>query len=162
MDRFEEWTRIEIGRLRAEADALERTLNRFLSSQSNDPRSLISIEPKLVGMPTAPFRKRRSKNDAILEVLDQAGPYGLSMDDLMKAAKQVGITPNRNAIRAFCWNEKQKGRLFQPSAGRFASARFERDEAAGPAPSGSPAASVPSTPNDAERRGEVAHDNIDR
>ena len=36
------------------------------------------------------------------------------------------------ADRAFCWNEKQRGRLTQPAIGRFASALPVKDEAAGP------------------------------
>lgn len=155
-DRFEGWARLEISRLRAEADALESTLSRFLASHSAADRS---SQPKTAtALHSLSPRKRRSKNDVILSAIDQAGPDGMSMDEIVEAAERAGIVSTRNTLRSFCWNEKQHGRLIQPDVGRFASSSVVKNGAAGPTLKDGPAASE--TPNDAEGRGEVAHDNI--
>jgi hypothetical protein len=150
-DGFEMWTRSEIVRLRAEADALERTLERFLSSRplATNRQTLLPVSHNgLVGASiNVVSRKRRSKNDALLEAIDQAGTEGLSLDEIMTAADRAGIDSNRNTIRSFCWNEKQRGRLIQPDVGRFASSLVAKDEAAGGSLLDEPAASTRSDHN---------------
>jgi hypothetical protein len=61
----------------------------------------------------------------------------------MHAAKDAGLTPNRSALRSFCWNEKQNGRLTQSEVGRYISSRYRMQEAADPTPSRESAASAP-------------------
>src|SRR5258707_812142 len=56
-DTFEQWARGEIGRLRTEADALQRALDKFLESQG---RKAIGV-PFKCGTPIA-FRPCDSKN----------------------------------------------------------------------------------------------------
>jgi len=126
-DGFEKWAGDEITRLRDEADHLDRTLARYLASHS--------VRPSADRTQTAnshPVRQRTSKNEPILQAIDRAGPMGLSSDEIIQIAKTAGLNTNRNAVRAFCWNEKQRGRLTQPAIGRFASALPVKDEAAGP------------------------------
>lgn len=145
MDGFEEWTRSEISRLRAEADALEKNLERFsMSRPGTAPRAAFTQASRKVLAEHASYlvgRKRRSKNDVILDAINQAGPSGLSLDEIVMVADRAGVTSNRNTIRSFCWNEKQHGRLTQPDVGRFASSLVARDEAAGSLAEGEPAAS---------------------
>ena len=140
MDGFESWTRQEIGRLRSEADALERTLERFLASRPKAAPADASGPSSKSDKKTHP-RKRRSKNDPIRDVINRAGPNGLSLDEIFAAAEAAGITSTRDAIRSFCWNEKQIGRFIQPAEGRYASAPGDKDEAAGTTDQDDPAAS---------------------
>jgi hypothetical protein len=115
---FENWARKEIARLRNEADSLDRALKRYLESPSHYRHT----------------DKRRSKNDPILDAIDQAGLVGLSTDEIMNVAANAGLIMNRNNMRSFCWTAKQRGILKQVSKGRFASAntryldRLEQEE----------------------------------
>ena len=161
MDGFEAWTRAEITRLRSEADALDCILKRFLAeklpSQSYAERRFKPADD-VHSTAMGAARKRRSKNDALLDAIDQSGPHGLTLDEIMDAANRSGINSHRSSIRSFCWTEKQRGRLIQPEVGRFASALAAKDEAAGTHSTSDPAASQ--TPDDADRRGDVGYEKI--
>jgi hypothetical protein len=171
------WARAEITRLKTEASQLENVLAKFLASKQGKQGQFASVSGgesfeeftagggRIIGfLDKGAVRKRSSKNDVILDAIDAAGPEGLDMDQIAVAAKKAGLNSSRNAIRAFCWNEKRQGRLISSQTGRYISAKFpglrhneprQTNEAADPEPIREPAASVSSTPNDAERRGEV-------
>jgi hypothetical protein len=177
---FAAWARDEVGRLRAEADQLEAVLNRYLASlgaashnKTTSASTLVSTavsQSRAEAMLSAAPRQRVGRNEPLSEAFEKAGESGLTLDQLEAIARDVGLNANRSALRSFCWNEKNKGRLISSGPGHFVSARFaglrpdaprRTNEAAGSLFQGEkPAASVPSTPNDAERRGEVAHDNM--
>ncbi len=148
---FEAWACVEIGRHRseanqhnAEADQLERVLTQFIAangkgasagpaSPSQDPQAAPAHRPKTQ-------RSRVSKNDGLLKAFDEAGPSGLNMEQIEQYAASIGINSNKAALRAYCWHQKQIGRLISLAAGRYASAHV--DEAADPVPQDEPAAST--------------------
>jgi hypothetical protein len=137
--RFETWARGEIDRLRAEAREreaeaaqLETVLARF--------RAVNGLHGRQAEKPAeAPVRRRASKNDVLYDAFAAAGSAGLNMDELEQEAKRVGITPNRNNLRAFCWTAKNAGRLISLAPGRYAIP--QKDEAAADTPRSEAAAS---------------------
>lgn len=128
MDGFERWARTEIEWHRREADQLEHVLAQFLATGLNSrgasPNEAATPHSSESGRSSSGVkgRRRASKNDVILEAFDAAGLSGLSMEQIMEFAQSKGISPNRNALRAYCWNQKQLGRLISVAAGRYASA----------------------------------------
>ena len=126
-DRFVAWSKGKIESLRfnavrsnAEADRLEGVLNQFLADNGDDVAG--STPPNRVvrddGRYSGP--RRSSKNDVILFAFENAGPNGLGMEDVEREARQAGLQSTRDTLRAYCWNQKQKGYLISLAAGRYA------------------------------------------
>ena len=128
MDEFERWARTEIERHRRDADQLEHVLAQFLAAKLDglDTPPNEAARPHSSKARHSPFdlkgRQRTSRNAVLLEAFDAVGLSGLSMEQLMKIARSKGIRPNRNALRSYCWNQKQLGRLISVAPGRYASA----------------------------------------
>jgi hypothetical protein len=136
MESFEEWQRSEISRLRAdaqrasaEADTLQRSLDKWLQSQGASP-SNGAAEADGVGAAHTPRRRRRqatygSKNAAALELIKEA-PGGLSMDGIFESfVEMYGASYKRSSLRALLWNQKEKG-IIENRNGRYVIAAKEQ------------------------------------
>ena len=175
---FEKWALGEIAYHQREAEQLQSVLKKFLASRASAQRNTVhnamrTSMPREFPMDDSVAsergdKRRNTSNMPILSAIEAAGPNGLDLDQIVDAAVAADIHSSRNAIRAFCWNEKQRGRLISSHHGRYVSVKYsgqgqgssrQTNEAADILPfSGGSAAS--STPNNAVARGEVAHDNM--
>jgi len=112
MDDFESFTREKIARLRAEADALEKSLKEFVGSKARQAGA-----------------SRRSGGDqpragafgVVLQAIAGAGDAGLSLDDMVAAAEAEGYEVKRATLRAQVWKAKEDGALIQMEPGRYKS-----------------------------------------
>lgn len=110
MDDFEDFTRDRIAKLKAEAEALEKTLKEYLSAKA-----------RMSG------QQRRSGSDhprggafgIIMDAIAAAGPHGLSIDDMIEAAEAEGLSVKRNTLRGQIWQAKNNGELEALEAGRY-------------------------------------------
>lgn len=100
MDDFEAFAREKIGRLRAEIDALEKTLKEYQVAMGRSVRSS-----------SGPAEVRSGAFGAVLEALAAAGPDGMSLDDMMSAAQSAGFNMNRNTLRSQLFSAKNKGQV---------------------------------------------------
>ncbi len=116
MTDFESFTRDQIVRLRAEADALEKVLKAFEATQA-----------RLSGA------ARRSGGDqprsgafgAVMEAIAQAGAQGLNLDEMIAAAEAEGYAVKRATLRAQVWKAKEDGALTQIEPGRYRSSAVD-------------------------------------
>ena len=122
MNTYEQWTRNEIERLRtdaqkasAEADTLQRTLDKWLAQN----RQAVSGaqeggETKQAETPKRRVRKapHGSKNDEAISRIKAASPDGLPMDALYRAfTEKFGAGYKRTSLRALLWNLKERGTI---------------------------------------------------
>ena len=125
---FEIWAPSHIARLRADADALERTLAAYLAETERDSPAPVVVPLK----PTPPHSPkpntegggRPSKHGHILDMVLKAGPTGLTTDEIEQAAEAAGRPILRNSLRSFLWTQRQDGRMFQEN-GRHVSSKFK-------------------------------------
>lgn len=117
MSDFETFARDEIARLRAEADALEKTLKKFQASMSRVAR-VSSGEPRSGG-----------GFGAVLDALAAAGPRGLSLDEMIEAAEVAGFEVKRNTLRSQLFTAKGKGQVEPLEAGRYRAPQPQRSDA---------------------------------
>ena len=118
MHTYEEWTRNEIIRLRAdaqkasaEADTLQRTFDKWLESQGrkNEP----PVQRKAAANGHAPARRGRrpgygNKNAEALKRIKAAAPRALPTDELFSAFTEIfGEKYKRSSMRALLWNQKK-------------------------------------------------------
>lgn len=139
---FEIWAPQEIAQLRADADALQRTLDRYLVQALPEPnappaRAANVLDRELAHVAEAfasrkrttdipPTGGRPAKHSHILDMIDQAGPAGLTTDELDRASGAAGRPIKRNSLRSFLWNQRQIGRLILRD-GRNVSAKFKNE-----------------------------------
>jgi|GEM_PF-5687511 len=110
MDDFEAFTRDRIGRLRTEADALEKTLKEYVSARARKEGAT-----------------RRSGGDnprsgafgVIMEAIAAAGPEGLTLDQMIDAAAEGGFEVKRNTLRSQIWSAKNDGAVEQVKTGVY-------------------------------------------
>jgi len=145
---FEVWAPQEIANLRAEADALQRTLDRYLGQSSSAlgssahgsngtvPQAMISTRIK-TNSKVSQAGGRPAKHGPILEIIDQAGPVGLTIDEIDRASVAAGHPINRNSLRSFLWTQRGLGRLFSQD-GRHIAAKFKNEREPEDETSGSP------------------------
>lgn len=100
MDDFEAFAREKISRLRAEIDALEKTLKEYQVAMGRSVRSS-----------SGPTEVRSGAFGAVLDALTAAGPAGMSLDDMMSAAQSAGFNMNRNTLRSQLFSAKNKGQV---------------------------------------------------
>lgn len=117
MDDFESFMREKIARLRAEADALEKTLKEFSGSRA-----------RASGGSRASSGATAGGFGAVLEALDAAGTEGLTLDEMIEAASRKGFTVNRNTLRSQLWGAKNQERVEQMEPGRYRSPRAQRQD----------------------------------
>jgi hypothetical protein len=114
---FPEWARDEIARLRADADALEHTLKRYLADE-NEPaptRANGDDSPRPTSLsPAKPYQPRvgPTKGDRIREFVKATGRTGVSVTDLNHfTASTMGM--NINSTRSQLWYMKKDGEIEQ-------------------------------------------------
>lgn len=133
MNDYEEWTRGEIIRLRdvaqkatADADTLQRTLDKWIASQGrqNEPQSTTRPQ-EIHGLNGhAPTKRGRrpghgDKNATALEKIKAASPNGLTTDELYSIFVEIyGAKYKRSSMRAMLWHQKDIGNLVN-NEGRY-------------------------------------------
>lgn len=149
---FEIWAPQEIANLRAEADALQRTLDRYLGQpsvapgrvdaaqivhvQADSPPAKVAMRAKAGGR--APQGVGRpTKHSLILDIVDQAGPTGLTIDEIERASVRLGHPIKRNSLRSFLWTQRGLGQLFSQD-GRNVASKFKVEGEPEVSPSSSP------------------------
>jgi hypothetical protein len=120
---FAEWSRSEINRLRAtamahnaQADGLERALERYETEQKPKPAEQITSEdgPRFVAPTVRRGRKpgRGDKNGFALEKLKDVPSPGANMDSLFKAFQErFGVNYKRSSLRALLFHQKKLGNV---------------------------------------------------
>jgi hypothetical protein len=128
---FEVWAPQEIAQLRAEADALQRTLDRYLGQPSVDSSAKSQTDGGAASAPSRAARSRASsgtgrptKHGHILDLIDQAGAAGLTTDEIESASVAAGHPIKRNSLRSFLWTQRSDGRLIQ-IGGRHVSVKYK-------------------------------------
>lgn len=126
MDSYEQWTRGEIARLRAEAqkasagaDTLQLTLDKWLESQGRKIESPAPLKNETnhgLNGHTPNRRGKRAgygdKNATALEKLKAAGVHGLTTDELYKSFVALfGPKYKRSSMRALLWHQKDLGNV---------------------------------------------------
>jgi hypothetical protein len=139
MDSYEQWTRSEITRLKAEAakalaDAatLERTFDKWLESQGRPIERVERSKPEEnqdINGHSKPRRNKRAgygdKNATALERIKAASPTGLTKDDLFKDFVELfGSKYKRSSLRALLWHQKDMGNIEERN-GRYFIAQKE-------------------------------------
>jgi hypothetical protein len=129
MNTYEQWTRNEIDRLRAdaqkasaEADTLQRTLDKWLASQNaSGARDGVITKP---GQPDRPKQRVRkathgSKNEEAVKRIRAASTDGLTIDELHGAfVERFGAGYKRSSLRALLWNQTNAG-VIENRNGRY-------------------------------------------
>lgn len=136
---FEIWAAQEIAKLRTEADALQRTLNRYMGLADAPVRSSVTAVTSATSSPSASLRKpvRASKYGPILDWLDQAGPSGMTMNEIVGRLEAMGSTVKRGSLRAFLWNQGADGRVVNRN-GRYLAQQHQNAGEPEVSPSSSP------------------------
>lgn len=134
---FEVWAPQEIANLRTEADALQRTLDRYLGQPSNASGSSVrgsngNAPQAMAPTQTKTDRKmpkgggRPAKHGPILDIIDQAGRVGLTIDEIDRASAAAGHPVKRGSLRSFLWTQRGLGRLIS-QGGRHIAAQFKNE-----------------------------------
>jgi hypothetical protein len=116
MDSYEEWQRSEISRLRAEADTLQRSLDKWLELRGVGPGRKPELAADGDNGHETPRRRRKasaygSKNAAAIELIKEA-PHGLTMDAIYEAfVEMYGAAYKRSSLRALLWNQKKSEKI---------------------------------------------------
>lgn len=134
MDSYEQWTRGEIARLRAEAqkasadaDTLQRSFDKWLESQGRPKESSSapkSDEHRASNGHTPPVRRAKragygDKNATAIEKIRAASPAGLTTDELYAAFVELfGPKYKRSSMRALLWHQKDIGNI-EAQNGRY-------------------------------------------
>lgn len=124
MQNYEQWTRDEIARLRAEADkatlesaTLQRTLDRWLASQGSQVELLSAVDAS--AQPVKNVTRIRGKaqaahgdkNATAYEIIS-ASPHGMSTDELYRVfSERFGAAYKRSSMRALLWHQKKIGKI---------------------------------------------------
>ena len=147
---FEIWAPQQIASLRAEADALQRTLDRYLGQPSVAPGRADVAQSVHADLPPAKVATRTgadgrasqgvgrpTKHSLVLDIIDRAGPTGLTMDEIERASTESGHPIKRNSLRSFLWTQRGLGRLFSQD-GRHAASKYKVEGEPEVSPSNSP------------------------
>jgi len=134
MDSYEQWTRSEIARLRAEAlkasadaDALQRSFDRWLESQGrpSEPREhhVKTAENQSLNGHSQRRPKKPAygdKNNTALAKIKAASPSGgLTTNELYSIFAEIyGPKYKRNSLRALLWHQKGLGNI-ENRGGRY-------------------------------------------
>jgi hypothetical protein len=117
MSDFEQFTREQIARLRAEADALEKTIKSFEAARarvSGGARRSASDQP------------RAGAFGVVMDAIVAAGAKGLTLDEMLQAASLAGHMVKRATLRAQVWKAKEDGALVQIEPGRYRSSAVDQ------------------------------------
>jgi hypothetical protein len=121
-DEFEQWARQEIARLHAEAETLQRALDKFLDSRVNRA----PVGPHLNGAAvhvrkhkTAPIRARNgSKRSFVLGKIGES-IGGATTGELFDAVQGQFPDMKRSSLRALLYLEKKSGNIAQRDDDRY-------------------------------------------
>jgi hypothetical protein len=118
-DAFELWARQEIMRLHAEADTLQRALDKFLESQPAKAAGVPHLNgsaPPARKPKTAPVRARKgSKRSFVLARIGQS-VGGATTGELFDAVQTRFPDMKRSSLRALLYLEKKSGNIEQRGA----------------------------------------------
>lgn len=130
MHEYEMWLRAQIDAARATVHSLESSLELLLAWRAGNPnaahatpyRASTNVHGEAGSRRVYPSttRKRSSKNEAIFQAFEKAGPEGLTQDEVQSVAREHGLNTNPSALRALCWSAKESGRLVSLAPGRYA------------------------------------------
>lgn len=122
MDDFETFTRDRISRLRAEADALEKTLKEYMSARARRDG---------VARRSGGDNPRSGAFGVIMDAIATAGPQGLTLDQMIDVAAEEGFEVKRNTLRSQIWTAKNEGALQQVKTGVYRVPAGEHELTAG-------------------------------
>ena len=107
---FESWARTEIIRLRTEADALQRALDKYLESQGEKPPNLNGATPA-GGPRLAPGKARHGTKRSF--VLGRIGESigGATTGELFQAVRRPFPDMKRSSLRALLYLEAKSGNI---------------------------------------------------
>lgn len=122
---FEQWAKTEIARLRTEADALQRALDKYLEAQRTAPApypSLPAATGQAVALPVrrAPRKKTGygTKTAFVMNKIDQAGTEGITTDQLVQHIADAHMGIKRSSLRSMLWNARV-GEIIEHRDGRW-------------------------------------------
>jgi hypothetical protein len=131
---FEEWARAEISRLRTEADALQRALDKYLESQPKEARETAPSAP-ITRVRRAPKKARKgSKRQFVLGRIGESGERGSSIEELFSAVQETFPEMKRSSLRALLYLENKEGHIARLDNGRYVSS-MNREGLGAPTPS---------------------------
>jgi hypothetical protein len=116
---YEEWTRAEINRHRAEADMLQRNLDKWLAEKEDSPLNG-SKSPPRSGRQAPPQARGGTKRGFVLRQIGNAGAPGASIDDLFAAVQDRFPKMKRSSLRALLYLESKSGNIIRLETGRYA------------------------------------------
>ena len=115
MDDFESFTREHIARLRAEADALEKTLKAFVATKARQTGAIRRSGDQ----------PRAGAFGVVMDAIVGAGEEGLDLDQMIEAAAAEGYEVKRATLRSQVWQAKENGVLTQMKPGRYRSSAID-------------------------------------
>jgi hypothetical protein len=130
---FDQWAQQEILRLRAEADALERALHKYLRSEpapaiNEDAQVTAFIESDEKGARRGHMgRPAGSRSKEIFGFIRNSSQRGATLKDVYGFAEERGFKMATNSIRSVLWYAKKSGRIIERD-GRY----FDRPIGLGP------------------------------
>lgn len=138
---FEQWASHEIAKLRSEADALQRSLDRYLAETGTTTGEVKAVTPPVIALQQktliASSVGRPSKHEHIRTLLVEAGPNGLSNEEIEMASRQMGHAIKRDSLRSYLWSQRKNGNMLLRN-GRNVSVKFENEGEPEGGASGSP------------------------
>src|SRR5688572_12749733 len=100
---FVSWAREQIGRFRAQADALETAVNLFLAAEASKQLAATDF-PEGKAAPTKttrfifPSRPRGAKTGAILKFIEEAGDRGATLADVYQMVAEQGLDMQKSSV----------------------------------------------------------------
>lgn len=112
---FQEWAPGEIKRLRAEADALELILRRYLADEAPEAPKTNGAGHSASAGDSARVRSQgqpRPKNAIMSDFINRSGSTGVKAAEIHRFAQEdPAIGLGTNASRAMLWGLKKQGRV---------------------------------------------------
>jgi hypothetical protein len=112
-DTFEQWARTEIGRLRTEADALQRALDKFLESQGRKaisaPHLNGAASPRSPKVAPKKARKGSKRGFVLARIGETIG--GATTGELWGQVQRVHPDMKRSSLRALLYLEAKSGNI---------------------------------------------------
>jgi hypothetical protein len=111
---FESWARVEISRLRAEADMLQRALDKYLESQGGKPSDAHHLNGGAVPPRTAKLAPNKARQGTKRSfVLGRIGESigGATTGELFEAVRRPLPGMKRSSLRALLYLEAKSGNI---------------------------------------------------
>jgi hypothetical protein len=111
---FEQWAKAEISRLRAEADTLQRALDKYSESQRAAPPHAAPPPPS--GTNGHALRKGGRKKGSygtktafVMGKVNSSGTVGISTEELFRHVTESNVGIKRSSLRSMLWHAKDAG-----------------------------------------------------